>query len=133
MRYTILNVINLKAIITSSIVIDCRQLSIEFITLKELHRVERIISQKAGIRGVVLSAADSIGNVYRPLIQLSVLIDCQAAPSLLAFSLSKPDPPPLSLFLKVSLSLYILFTIPASHILPSLLSSDFHIKHFASR
>lgn len=111
MRYTILNAINLKAIITSSIVIDCRQLSIEFITLKELHRVERIISQKAGIRGVVLSAADSIGNVYRPLIQLSVLIDCQAAPSLLAFSLSKPDPPP-------PLSLYILFTIRAIHILP---------------
>lgn len=38
------NVINIKAITTGSIVINSRQLSIEFIAVKELHHVERVIS-----------------------------------------------------------------------------------------
>ena len=71
---------------------------------------------------MVLSAADSVGNVYRPLIQLSVLIDCQAAASLLAFSLVFSaymlHIRPRSLFS----ILFLFFTI---HLLLSVLSSDF--------
>lgn len=81
------NVVNLKTIITVSVVIVPRQLSPDFITLKELHNAEHVISWKASTGTVLLSAADCVGNVYGGLIQLSVLIDCQAALSLLASSL----------------------------------------------